>query len=197
MEDKNLISERLKTFLKIEPETITPHESLTKKQAEQVFRENRVVIHNELGTTVLSVETVDKIIRHKGFDTSTIIKFIPDLYKKSVLIERQIEKEFRKQEHKKHNNIAYWHNTLNKFKVKNKENKFDNYVIRFTTAERKVGKNKKKGTIGERYLHSSFISSIFIEKTNDGISMNIRTTLSRELPSDKILAHYFEIVKDF
>ena len=82
MEDKNLISERLKTFLKIEPETITPHESLTKKQAEQVFRENRVVIHNELGTTVLSVETVDKIIRHKGFDTSTIIKFIPDLYKK-------------------------------------------------------------------------------------------------------------------
>jgi hypothetical protein len=75
--------------------------------------------------------------------------------------------------------------------------RFYNYIIRFTVAERKVGQNKKKGTIGERYLHSSFISGIDIEKIKDDSSMNIRTTLSRELPSDSIVADYFRIVNKF
>ena len=197
MENKELIADRLKTFLKIEPEIITPHESLTKKQAEQVFKDNRIVVHNELGVTVLSVETVNKILKHKGFDTSTIIKFISYLYKKSILIESQTEKEFEGQSHKIHTNIQFWHNTLNKFKIKNNETqKFDNYIIRFTVTEQYAGKKKKKGSIGERTLHSTNISSIKLEKTNDGMRQH-QQSLSATFPSDKILAHYLEIVKDF
>ena len=52
MEQQETIVKRIKKFLKIEPELIVPHESLTKKQAEQVFRENRVVNHIELGVTI-------------------------------------------------------------------------------------------------------------------------------------------------
>ncbi len=113
-------------------------------------------------------------------------------------IESQTEKEFKDRIHKKHINIQFWHNTLSKFRIINKETKeFDKYIIRFTVEEEKVGKNKKKGTKGTQTLHSSFVSRIYIEKTNDGTVTSISNHLSEMFPSDKILAHYFEIVKDF
>ncbi len=187
---ENKIFERFNKFLNKEIIAIQPDKSLSKKEAEKVFKNNKNVKHNELGDTVLPVETVNKILRHKGFDTSTIIDYISDLYKKSILIDTQTEKQYV-QAHKQHNNIALWHNTLNKFKINN-----DNYVIRFTVAERKVGENKKKGTVGERYLHSTFISNIDIEKIKDGNTMNTSNNLGRVLPSDNILADYIKIVNN-
>ena len=156
MEPEKIVAERVKKFLQIESEIIIPHEKLTKKQAEQVFRENRVVNHTELGVTILSIETVNKILRHKGFDISTIIRFIPKLYENSMLIESQTEKEFEDRIHKKHINILFWHNTLNKFKIRNeKTEEFDEYVIRFTIEEEKVGKNRNKFYI--QVLYPKFI----------------------------------------
>ena len=193
MENKELIVKRLKNFYKIEAKEIISHESLTQKEAERFFEENRIVIHSELGSTIFAKTTVGKLIKHKGFDTATIIKLLPSLYKDSIFIESQTEKEFENKSHKKHTNIKFWHNTLNKFKIKNEHNNFDNYTIRFTITEQYAGKKKKKGNIGERTFHSTNISKIYIEK--DGDVINTGTIPGKTYPSDKVLAHYLEIVK--
>lgn len=192
MERKISIEERMQKFFDLNSEFLIPHETLNKKQAEQIFRDNRIVEHNELGDTILPVEIAEKIRKHRGFDTSTIMKYIPGLYKRSILVDSQTEKEFKNQTHKKHNNIAFWHNTLNKFQIK-KEISIENYIIRFTVEEDKIGKNKKKDSIGRKVLHSSFISNVTIEKGD--IVMHTSNYLGRTISPDNILAHYLEIVK--
>lgn len=191
------IGRRFNNFLNKETVEIQPHESLTKKEAEQVFRNNKTVEHNELGTTNFSIETVNKILRHKGFDTSTIIKLLSELYKNSVLIDSPTEKQYTgNKQHKKHTNIAFWHNTLNKFKIQNNKGGYDEYFVRFTVTEQYAGKKKPKGSIGEKTLHSTNISEIEIQK-KDGNVANTSNYLGATLPSDDIVADYIKIVKKF
>ena len=193
-DEEKEIAKRFVKFLDKDTIEIQPHESLIKKDAEQVFRNNKTVEHNELGATNFSVETVDKILRHKGFDTSTVVRLLPELYKNSVLIDSPTEKQYTgNKQHKKHTNIAFWHNTLNKFKIQNDKGGYDEYFVRFTVTEQYAGKKKPKGSIGERTLHSTNISEIEIQK-KDGNAANIRTTLSATLPSDDIVADYIKIV---
>ncbi|MDR3112978.1 MAG: hypothetical protein LBU09_01200, partial [Endomicrobium sp.] len=183
------LAEKWNKFINEATQEITPHKSLSKKEAEDIFKNSRNVEHNELGKTVLPVETVNKILQHKGFDTSTIIKLLPELFKNSSLLNSQTEKDFDSA-HKKRPNIAFWHNTFNKFTIGK-----DTYIIRFTVTEEYAGRKQKKGTKGIQTLHSTFVSEVSIEKMKNGSESNTSNSLGETEPSDKILQQLLHNVK--
>ena len=102
------------------------------------------------------VNTVGKILNHKGYDISTIVDAILLLYKTSICIIS--EPEAILQGHKRHPNIVAYHHYLNRFKDSNG----DEYFIRFTLFEEKSRKEA-----GKNLIHSIFISDVNIYKKKD------------------------------
>ncbi|MDR0486014.1 MAG: hypothetical protein LBH29_04735, partial [Elusimicrobiota bacterium] len=154
------LAERIKKLESRDSKKYQPHNKLSKKEAEGVFRQAGEVSQEKIGKTRFPIESAGKILRQQGFDTSTIIKYLPELYENSILLNSIPEKEYQQRkdsrQHKKHPNISLWHNTLNKFKIGN-----DEFYIRFTVTETELGRQKKGG---EKLLHSAFVSDIKLYK---------------------------------
>ena len=138
---------------------------------------------------VLPVNSVGKILNHKGYDISTIISSIPFLYETSICIISEPESIIPG--HKRHPNIAAYYHYLNYFKDSNG----DDYFIRFTLFEEKSKKGKRKNII-----HSIFVSdsNIYKKKTPDSNMTGIIAPDERiKTPSDLKLQHFFLSVNIF
>ena len=138
---------------------------------------------------IFPVNTVGKILNHKGYYISTIINAIPFLYETSIRIIS--EPESIKVGHKNHPNIAAYHHYLNHFT----DSKGDAYFIRFSLFEEK----SRKGT-GRNIIHSIFVSdsNIYKKKTSDSNMTGIIAPDERiKTPSDLKLQHFFASVNIF
>ncbi|MDR3049205.1 MAG: hypothetical protein LBV16_05125, partial [Elusimicrobiota bacterium] len=182
------IARKMNQVLNREAQEYAPHNSLNKKEIEKTFRNIGEIKNADIGNVLLPINTAGKIISHKGFDISTIVKFFPEMFSDAILIESLDNNN----NHKQHNNIKSWHNLLNQFKIGN-----DTYFIRFTVKENKVGRNSGNEQ-GDKLLHSSFVSDVAIYKKAGGESnlsgiINPARTLP---PTDAILQQYIDAVNN-
>ncbi len=125
-----------------------------KKEVEEIFKAiDSVKNQNDSRNATFSVNTVGKILSHKGYDISTITEKLGELYETSKRIIS--EPEIKKEGHKEHPNFVAYHHYLNKFRDSNGEE----YFIRFTLNEEKVRHGQ-----GKNVLHSTFVSDVDIYK---------------------------------
>ncbi|MCL2802125.1 MAG: hypothetical protein FWD28_10240 [Treponema sp.] len=179
---------RVTTIQNLEAQKITLNMVLNQKEAENIVRSFSPIKNlNDERIAEIPVSTVGKIIKHKGYDVSRIINYIPALYETSLL--GWSEPEVHQKGHKYHPNIKEYHHYINKF-----NDGIGEYFIRFTLSEEKA----KKVKIGKNYIHSTFISSVTIYKNGDG-SQRIRENSPGEASSppfyDLRLINFFNSVK--
>jgi len=133
-------------------------ESIGKKAAEDVVRGFPAMVNRNDGRGVrFPVDTIGKILRHRGFDLSLIVKSVPELYETSL--RGWSEPEIPKPRHKVHVNTKEYHHYVNKF--------FDGgceYYIRFTVNEEIT----KHGKDARNFIHSVAVSDVAIYKKGDG-----------------------------
>ena len=140
-----------------------------KKTAENMVRAFSLITNvNDGRSALFPIETVGKILRHKGFDFSRIIGDIPYLYETSVL--GWSETEMPKAGHKAHPNVKGYHHYVNKFTDGANE-----YYIRFTVHEEKA----RPGRTGRNFVHSAAISNVAVYKKS-GDSRHDRVTFPGE-----------------
>jgi len=174
--------------MKIITQIITACKPVSKKEAENMVYEFKS-IKNEFDGRIIEFpkNTIGKIYRHRGYDISKIIRYIPILYKTSVF--GWSEPEIKREGHKTHPNINKYFHYINKFSDGN-----DEYFIRLTVTEEKA----KQGKTGAFKLHSTAISKTSLYKNGDGLQ-RIRVITPGEASSspflDSRLAHFFNSVK--
>jgi hypothetical protein len=165
---------------------VKPDEPMDKKAAENVARGFSVMTNIDDGRkAVLPIETVGKILRNRGFDTSRIINAISELYETSLL--GWSEPEILKFGHKAHSNIKEYHQYINKFTDGDNE-----YYIRFTVHEENARPNKT----GRNILHATAISDIATYKKGDHPQHDQVHLLGEAGPSpfvDRKLQEFFDL----
>jgi len=151
-------TKRITSIQNLEAQKIVFNEPMNQKEAENIVR-SFIPIKNIFDGRIaeIPINTVGKIIKHKEFDTSLILKSIPILYESSLLA--WSEPEAKREGHKHHPNIREYHHYINKFSDGSSE-----YYIRFTLHETNV----KPGKIGKNYIHSTAISKVNAYKKDDG-----------------------------
>jgi hypothetical protein len=189
------LAEKLKEVERIEPKYYETTDPKTKGQIKDFFREIKVINNDSLGGTKLSNDVAGKLMRHQGFNISTIIDHFPEIYKDAILVKSGAE--VLKEGHKPRNNINQYHQLLNKFKISDGDYKGE-YYIRFTVQEMKVAENKKRFEKAQQILHSTFISDVEIYKKETDVESNLSRTTEREqsTPVDGILQQMFKDVKN-
>jgi len=99
---------------KRESHKISISEIRSQKEAENIVRLFKPIKNSNDGRTVeFPVNTIGKIIKHKGYAISRIIGRIPTLYETSIL--GWSEPEIPHEGHKSHPNIKAYHHYVNKF----------------------------------------------------------------------------------
>ena len=162
------------------------NEKADKKTAENIARAHPAITNiNDGRTAGFPIDTVGKMLGHRGFDISRIIRDIPMLYETSI--RAWSEPEILRDGHKSHNNIKEYHHYINIF-----TDGINEYYIRFTVPETKAGKT---GGGGNNYIHSTAISNITIYKKGDdsqhGRLMYPDATMSSPFV-DKRLREFFD-----
>ena len=154
---KNNNTDKIAEIMGLPAKNISLGEPTDKKTAENIARAFSPITNvNDGRTAIFPIETVGKILHHKGFDFSRIIEDIPYLYETSVL--GWSEPEIPKAGHKAHPNIKEYHHYVNKFTDGANE-----YYIRFTVSEEKT----RPGRAGRNLVHSAAISNIAVYKKSD------------------------------
>ncbi|MDR3357554.1 MAG: hypothetical protein LBN96_01580, partial [Desulfovibrio sp.] len=134
---------------------VTPGAPLDKKAAENLARSfGKMENRRDQRVAELPVDAIGKILRHKGFDVSTILTDLPTLYENAIPAWSEEEKP--REGHKAHPNIVGYHNYVNKFEQGGKQ-----YFIRFTIQEMKAKPGQEKSLV-----HSSFVSEVAIYEEN-------------------------------
>ena len=179
---------RITAIKNLDAQKIILNETLSQKDAENMVRSFSVVKNiNDGRIAEIPINTVGKIIKHKEYNTSRILKSLPSLYESSLLAWSEPEK--KREGHKYHPNIKGYHHYINKFINGNTE-----YYIRFTLHETNV----KLGKISKNYIHSTAISNTNIYKKDDGPNC-IRDTCTGKMNSspfyDLRLMDFFNSVK--
>jgi len=144
---------RIEAIKDIEAQEVKPGETLTKKEAEALISNKKLINKNDGRKADIPVSTIGKIISHKGYNTAQLIKDIPALYEKSLY--GWSETENNNEEQKRHTNIKRYHHYINKF-----NDGINDYFIRFTLHE----ENTKRKKEGRNLIHSAAISDIAIYK---------------------------------
>jgi len=133
-------------------------EPMDKKTAEGVVRGFPAMVNKNDGRKVrFPVDTIGKILLHRGFDLSRIVKTFPELYETSL--RGWSEPEIPKYGHKAHINTKEYHHYVNKFLDLD-----GGYYIRFTVNEEIT----KQGKAARNFIHSVAVSDIAIYKKDDG-----------------------------
>jgi hypothetical protein len=163
-------------------------EPMSQKAAEDYVRRLSPICNDKDGRIVeIPVNTIGKIYRHKGYDISRIIGYIPELYKTSIFL--WSEPVMSKKGHKWHWNIKEYHHYCNKF-----FDGIDEYIIRITIFNLKAKAGKK----GKNFIHSTAISNVFY-KNGDGSLDRVRVIdpgVSNPSPFIDIkLMHFLDSVK--
>ena len=173
-----------------EPVVICNNEHRSQKKVEEDVRLWPPVNNiNDSRKAELPVNTVGKILNHRGYDISTIVNAIPLLYETSICI--ITEPETIRAGYKRHPNIAAYYHYLNLFK----DSGGNEYYIRFTLFEEK----SRKG-VGRILIHSIFVSdvNIYKKKTPDSNTTGIIAPDEEiKTPSDLKLQHFFASVNNY
>jgi len=168
---------------------VKPDNSINQKEAEKKVRSFSLLKNCRDGRIAeIPVNTIGKIIKHKGYDISKIIEYLPCLYETSLIGWSENEKQ--QANHKLHPNIIKYHHYINKF-----TDGTNDYYIRFTINEEKT----KSGRIGKNYIHSAAISDISIYKKTmvSNVSVIIGTgEANTSSLIDKRLNDFFNSVKE-
>ena len=78
--------EHIDKILNLPAQKIIPHEKTSQKAAEDYVRSLLPIKNiNDGRMAEIPVNTIGKIIKHKGYDISRIIKLLPSLYETSIL----------------------------------------------------------------------------------------------------------------
>ncbi|MDR0827149.1 MAG: hypothetical protein LBN33_04615 [Desulfovibrio sp.] len=145
--------EKVKQIQEMPVAQVTPSAPLDKKAAEDVARGfGEMTNRNDGRVATLPVNTVGKILRNKGYDVSTIMADIPDLYEGSI--HGWTEKLTHTKGSAAHSSLAGFQHYINKFSVG-----ADEYFIRFAVQETKGGDNQ---------VHSTIISEVAIYQNKNG-----------------------------
>ncbi|GHS95254.1 hypothetical protein AGMMS50276_10140 [Synergistales bacterium] len=156
-------AERVREIKALSPLSVEIGTPLDKKSAESIAREfGPMKNEHDDRVALFPMATVGKILKHQGFDVSTILGDIPILFETSIY--GWPESEILRKGHKEHTNIASFHHYVNKF-----SDGTDTYFIRFSVTERKG----KAGKTGDSFIHSTAISGVSIYKTNDDLSQSV------------------------
>ncbi|MCL2872588.1 MAG: hypothetical protein FWF41_06390 [Betaproteobacteria bacterium] len=187
--DKNDPSAKASAIIGMPTRKVAFRSHLTKKAAEDMVRGFGEMQNQHDGRIVtMPISTVGKISGHKGFDVTTVIHEIPELFKTSL--HGWSENETTRDGHKEHHNIKDYHQYVNKFTSEDGQE----YFIRFTVAQRKA----KGGKDGDSHIHSTAVSDIKIDKNGD-VQQSVRGSnpvLSEHTPfSDKKLQDFLGSVK--
>ena len=128
----NLFAARITAIDKLDVQKLIIGASISQKEAENLARTFKQIKNiNDGRIAEIPINTIGKIIKHKGYDFSRIIEHIPVLYKTSILGWSEPEKQ--REGHKHHPNINEYHHYINKF-----SDEIDEYYIRFTLNEEKI-----------------------------------------------------------
>ncbi|GHU04631.1 hypothetical protein FACS1894205_3180 [Alphaproteobacteria bacterium] len=146
---------RVRAIQNMPAQEVTPGDPLDKKAAKDLVRGfSKMENKRDHRVVELPVGTVGKILRHQGFDVSTILLDLPGLYEGAIY--GWNEDDNPQEGHKPHNNIAAYHNYINKFSAPDGKE----YYVRFTLKEMKA----KPGKTGNNLIHSTAISDVTINE---------------------------------
>jgi hypothetical protein len=180
---------RIAEIMNINAVEIAINEPMSQKEAEDFVRLLSPMRNvNDGRIAEIPVNTIGKIIRHKGYDVSRIFSYIPKFFETSIF--GWSEPVIQKKGHKPHRNIKEYHHYINKFL-----DETGVYYIRITLYE----ENTKTGKKGRNYIHSTAISYDINKKSDEGfdrvrvIDPGVKNTAS--LFYDIKLQQFLESVK--
>jgi len=125
-----------------------------KKAVEDAFRAfGKVENINEGLSVTFPANTAGKVLRHKGFNVGCIITAFDRLFAGAVLM--FVEAEQTKVGHKTHPGVSGYHHYIALF-----EQNGTPYYVRFTVHQMHAGRKKPRGTQGDAFVHSSFVSEV-------------------------------------
>jgi len=132
--------------------------------------------------------TLGKILRHQGYDTSRIVPQLGEIFRGSIHISFEGEREQAARPdgtaHKKHPNFVGYHNYVGKFRDGAKT-----YYVRFTVQEERTRKRDYNPFVA----HSTFVSDVEVyEMGGSSLSRSTTSVGERENAAkvDRILADY-------
>ena len=174
---------RLRLIDALNPISVDGNPSIEQREAEAVFSHLENGKNRYDGREVVWVKnSVGKIMRHKGFDTSRLIPAIKDVFDASVPILSEAEE--RKPGHKEHSNFKGYHHYVGKISLDGRD-----YYVRFTLQEI----NTRKKDIVPNQLHSAFVSDVEIMSAGNRVNTgNSPATAETSTPVDVKLQNFIE-----
>lgn len=174
---------RLRLIDALNPISVDGNPSIEQREAEAVFSNLENGKNRYDGREVVWVKnSVGKIMRHKGFDTSRLIPAIKDVFDASVPILSDAEE--RKPGHKEHSNFKGYHHYVGKISLDGRD-----YYVRFTLQEI----NTRKKDIVPNQLHSAFVSDVEIMSAGNRVNTgNSPATAETSTPVDVKLQNFIE-----
>lgn len=174
---------RLRLIDALNPISVDGNPSIEQREAEAVFSNLENGKNRYDGREVVWVKnSVGKIMRHKGFDTSRLIPAIKDVFDASVPILSEAEE--RKPGHKEHSNFKGYHHYVGKISLDGRD-----YYVRFALQEI----NTRKKNIVPNQLHSAFVSDVEIMSAGNRVNTgNSPATAETSTPVDVKLQNFIE-----
>ena len=188
-ESSEELKENYKKVLSIKPVSIDGNRNITdQKEAEQIFRDLGKVTNKSDGRNAdFAVQSVGKVLRHKGFEYGKVFESVGDLFTNAQKVYSNAEEQ--KEGHKAHPNVKAYHNYVNKIGLGGKE-----YYIRFTTRELVSKKVKVPDN-----MHSFSVSEIALYENKKADPINVSGSNPGENSDqpfiDSRLADFFKSVK--
>lgn len=174
---------KLRLLDALNPVSVDGISSIGQREAEEIFAKLENGRNKYDGREVVWVKnSVGKIIRHKGFDTSRLIPVIKDVFDASVPIISETEEH--KPGHKEHSNFKGYHHYVGKISLNGKD-----YYVRFTLQEI----NTRRKDVVPNQLHSAFVSDVEIMSAGNRVyTGNSPATAETSTPVDTKLQSFLE-----
>lgn len=187
------LKENFKKVVALKPVSIDSNRNITdQKEAEQIFRNLGEVTNKSDGYNAdFAVQSVGKLLRHKGFDYGKVFESAGELFANAQKVFSTEEE--KKEGHKEHPNIKAYNNYVNKISLNGKD-----YYIRFTTREEYPGRKNPNRKMTDN-MHSCAISEIALYETKKADSSTVSGStpggISNQPFIDSRLADFFMYVK--
>lgn len=191
-EEDSELKENYEKLQKIKPISVDHNRNITdQKEAEKIFKNFGVVTNKSDGHKAdFAIQTVGKLLRHKGFEYGKTFESAGDLFAGAQKVFSTGEE--KKEGHKEHPNIKNYNNYVNKISLDGKD-----YYIRFTTREEYPGKKNPNRKMTDN-MHSCAVSEIALYETEKADTSTVSGSnpggISKQPFVDSRLADFFTYV---
>jgi hypothetical protein len=155
---------RVEAIKNIAPKEYKSTERTNRKDIKTEFGKIGIVTNRDGTAAHFPNTTAGKILYDKGFDTSTIIPHLKELYETAVFAYDENERDLQQRPdgsmHKKHPDVETYRNHVNKFLSEDGRE----YYIRFVTYIKKQTIKNKPVKTPPNDIHSTFVSEVHIYK---------------------------------